>query len=122
MKNRHCCLAIWLTLSFVPFATRDVNAQSSKTNTKKTKSSVPAKNATQNVPTGIGEFASENFVLHTDLSSEDSKELLERLEKMLALVARYYGKPNSQVIEMNVVQDRHAGRRVRFPPPRLTAS
>lgn len=31
--------------------------------------------------------------------------MLSRLEKMIAIIERYYGKPNSQMIEMNVVDD-----------------
>lgn len=60
---------------------------------------------------GIHDYSSKNFVLRTDMSAEDARELLQRLETMLVLVGRYFGKPNSQVIEMNVVKDQ-----AKWPP------
>ena len=117
MKTRHCYLELWLALSVVICTTSNSMAQSFKTGTKKMKPNASAKNATQSVPAGIHEFASENFVLHTDLSADDAKALLERLEKMLVLIEKYYGKPNSQIIEMNVVHDRQ-----RWPPGSIPAA
>ena len=55
---------------------------------------------------GIKEYASNNFALRTDLSADAANDLLGRLEKMLARVSRYYRKPNSQIIEMNVIHDK----------------
>lgn len=49
--------------------------------------------------------SSRNFSMRTDLSDADSEELLERLEKMLALISKYWGRPNRQTIEMFVVKD-----------------
>jgi hypothetical protein len=54
---------------------------------------------------GIRDYSSKNFALRTDLSPDEAKELLTRLETMLVLVSRYFGKPNSQIIEMNVVKE-----------------
>jgi len=62
----------------------------------------------QPVAPGIHDYSSKNFVLHTDMGPDEAKELLTRLETMLVLVSRYFGKPNSQVIEMNVVKDKAA--------------
>jgi len=53
----------------------------------------------------VRDYASRNFVLHTDLDPDDAKELLTRLETMLVLVSRYFGKPNARPIEMNVVKE-----------------
>ena len=53
---------------------------------------------------GVHDYSSKNFVLHTDLTPDEARELLTRLETMLVLVAKYFEKPNSQVIEMNVVK------------------
>ena len=53
----------------------------------------------------IGEYNSANFQLRTDLPAEEARELLERLETMLTLVSRYWGKRNPRRIEMNVVRD-----------------
>ncbi|MBR9801105.1 hypothetical protein GYB59_05135 [bacterium] len=54
---------------------------------------------------GLGEYKSANFILRTDLTAEESKELLDRLETMLGLISRYWGKRNAGVIEMYVVED-----------------
>lgn len=59
----------------------------------------------QKLPDGISEKKSTNFLLRSDLSDPDAKELLDRLEKMVRLVSKYYGKPNAQIIELNVVSD-----------------
>lgn len=48
---------------------------------------------------------SKNFLLHTDLNDDDAKELLERLEKMLGLISKYWARPNRQIIECYVVKD-----------------
>ena len=48
---------------------------------------------------------SQSFVMHTDLSDNDADELLKRLEKMLKIISKYWGRPNRQTIEMYVVKD-----------------
>ena len=55
--------------------------------------------------TGPADYRSKNFLLHTDLPPEDAKELLTRLETMLSLISRYWGRPNKQIIECFVVKD-----------------
>jgi hypothetical protein len=50
-------------------------------------------------------YRSRSFVLHTDLSADESQELLGRLETMLRLISAYWGQPNKQVIEMYVAKD-----------------
>lgn len=89
-----CCL---LTLLLV----KAVAAQDSGRKNKSPKS------ATENsgLSAGIREYTSRNFVLRTDLTAEESKELLERLETMILQVGRYWGKANSQIIEMYVVKN-----------------
>ncbi len=71
----------------------------------KSKGAARGKVANSDGASGIRDYSSKNFVLHTDLTSDEADELLKRLETMLVLISRYYGKPNSQVIEMNVVKD-----------------
>lgn len=51
------------------------------------------------------DYKSPHFLLHTDLSAAEAKELLSRLETMLGLVSTYWGKPPSGVIECYVVKD-----------------
>ena len=53
----------------------------------------------------FGEYKSANFILRTDLEQEEAKELLDRLETMLGLISKYWGKKNPRVIEMYVVKD-----------------
>ena len=56
-------------------------------------------------PAGPPDYRSSNFLLHTDLPADDANDLLKRLETMLALISKYWGKPNKQTIEMFVVRD-----------------
>jgi hypothetical protein len=55
--------------------------------------------------TGPRDFRSKNFLLHTDIPDEEAKELLKKLETMLALVSKYWGQPNKKIIEIFVVED-----------------
>lgn len=57
------------------------------------------------LPEGITERTTSNFLLRSDLNEQDAQELLERLEKMVRLISKYYGRSNSQLIELNVVSD-----------------
>jgi hypothetical protein len=59
----------------------------------------------QTEPVGPQVYTSRNFHVMTDLPRKDAAELLERLETMLALVADYYGRPNTRPIEMYVIDD-----------------
>lgn len=83
---------------------RPLTAQSSPREKSATKAK-PARTKEAPAVAGINEYSSKNFALRTDLSPDDAKELLTRLETMLVLVAKYFGKPNLQIIEMNVVKD-----------------
>ena len=56
-------------------------------------------------PTGPRDHRSANFLVHTDLPEDEAKDLLKRLETMLTLISKYWGKPNKQTIEMFVVRD-----------------
>ncbi len=67
-----------------------------------TRNSKSVANATK---TTIGEYKSKNFILRTDLQQEEAKELLTRLETMLGLISRYWGRKNPRVIEMYVVKN-----------------
>jgi hypothetical protein len=51
------------------------------------------------------DYRSQWFFLHTDLSGKEAKDLLDRLEKMLALVSRYWGKPPQKMIETYVIKE-----------------
>ena len=96
--------AMILVLLTMPSGQEFASAQpSSKAVTQeKGKKSEPAQ------PTGPREYRSANFLVHTDLSADDAQDLLKRLETMLALISKYWGKPNKQTIEMFVVRDLNA--------------
>ncbi|MDF1746065.1 MAG: hypothetical protein P1V19_20365 [Gimesia sp.] len=51
------------------------------------------------------DYRSKNFLIHTDLSPTEAKDLLDRLEKMLVIISTYWGSPNRKVIECYVVKD-----------------
>ena len=50
-------------------------------------------------------YRSRNFAVKTDLPDEEARELVERLETMLVLISKYWGRANSQSINMFVVRD-----------------
>lgn len=56
-------------------------------------------------PAGPRDYSSANFLVHTDLPEAEANDLLKRLENMLALISKYWGRPNKQTIEMFVVRD-----------------
>jgi hypothetical protein len=64
---------------------------------------------------GVFDYSSKNFLIHTDLSADEARDLLERLETMLDLIAKYWGRPSVGVIEMYVVKDLHVWPRGAFP-------
>ena len=51
------------------------------------------------------DYSSPHFLIHTDLSAADAKDLLTRLETMLGLISAYWGKPPSGVIECYIVDN-----------------
>jgi hypothetical protein len=66
---------------------------------------VPPAKRTAKEPQGPADFRSAHFLLHTDLPPREARELLDRLESMLALVSKYWGRPPSGVIECYVVKE-----------------
>ncbi len=55
--------------------------------------------------TGPRDFNSPHFLLHTDIDADEARELLKRLETMIGLVSRYWGRPSRGIIECYVVRD-----------------
>ena len=101
-----CCTFVFVHDQSTAQTANEGIAQAEKRHAKP-KPKSPVKNGLSQQPAGISEFSSDNFLLRTDLPADDAKQLLERLEKMLGLVAKYYSKPNSQTIEMNVIQNKN---------------
>lgn len=69
------------------------------------KASRKKKDRDKNSVEGIADFATSHFLLHTDLPDEAAEELLDRLETMLELISKYWGRSSSGIIEMFVVRD-----------------
>ncbi len=53
----------------------------------------------------VHEVRSRHFLVHTDLPSDQVNSLVARLERMLDLIATYWGRPMRGVIECYVVRD-----------------
>ena len=69
--------------------------------------------------TGPRDYRSANFLLHTDLPKDEADELLKRLETMIGLISKYWGRPNRQPLECFVVRDLGAWPPGVFPPEGL---
>ncbi len=66
---------------------------------------VGSKAVAQDNKAKVRDVRSQNFFMHTDLSAAEAQELLQRLEKMLALISVYWGRPPAGVIETYVIRD-----------------
>ncbi len=68
-------------------------------------SNAPRSVSARPAPRTPADYQSKHFELHTDLASEDARQLLGRLEVMLRIVSQYWGQPPNGTIEMYVVND-----------------
>ena len=59
----------------------------------------------QPASSGPVDYRSRHFFLHTDLTAKEAQDLLGKLETMLALISKYWGRPPSGTIECYVVED-----------------
>lgn len=50
-------------------------------------------------------YRSPNFEVHTDLPKDEAKVLMDKLETMIGLISKYWGRPCSGTIECYVVRD-----------------
>lgn len=57
------------------------------------------------VACGARDVRSPHFLVHTDLSASEARQLIERLEVLLRLVSTYWGRPMQSVIECYVVRN-----------------
>ena len=53
----------------------------------------------------VADYRSKNFIVKTDLSPDEAKDLLKRLENMLVLIEKYFEHKLPSVIGMIVVKD-----------------
>lgn len=54
---------------------------------------------------GPADYRSEHFLVHSDLTPDEAKDLLERLETMLSLISAYWERPCTGIIECYVVKE-----------------
>ncbi len=54
---------------------------------------------------GVQDFTSPHFLIHTDLTPTEARELLKQLETVVKLIGTYWGRPPSGVLECYVVKD-----------------
>jgi hypothetical protein len=71
---------------------------------KEVKPKAPKRTAGE-APAGPADYSSKNFLVHTDIPPDEAKDLLVRLETMLVIISKYWGRPNSQTIEVYVIKD-----------------
>ena len=53
----------------------------------------------------VFDYSSVHFLIHTDLPAKDAHELLRQLEMELKLIAAYWGRPPSGIVECYVAND-----------------
>lgn len=58
--------------------------------------------------TGVADYRSKSFLIRTDLSPDEAKDLLKRLETMISLVEKYFERKLASPIGMIVVNDLQA--------------
>ncbi len=68
-------------------------------------SDVPRAKRLADEPASPADYRSPHFLLHTDLPKDEAGELLGKLERMVALVSKYWGQPLRGEIECYVVAD-----------------
>jgi hypothetical protein len=65
----------------------------------------------------IAIYRSRHFTLHTDVPPDRARTLLDRLESILRMIARYWGRPLRDSIECYVVDDLANWKRGALPHP-----
>ncbi|MCX7420236.1 MAG: hypothetical protein NT013_11940 [Planctomycetia bacterium] len=107
---------------FIVTLLNDVASAQSKgavNNKEKGADKVKSKKPTSDEPNRPRDYRSANFLLHTDLPKDEADELLKRLETMISLISKYWGRPNKQPLECFVVRDLSVWPQGAFPPEGL---
>src|SRR5262249_34186400 len=86
-------------------ASSKATTKSSKSNARTKTGKLSKKNVDKELAPGVRNYASDNFLVHTDLPDDEAQDLMERLETMLRLISTYWAKPNARTIEMYVVKN-----------------
>ena len=108
MRCQNVLLSIGLIVGLLTASMPEVLAQSKGTSAvskERPAENSKGKKPAADEPPGPRDFRSPNFLLHTDLPKDEADELSKRLETMLTLISKYWGKPNRQPIECFVVRD-----------------
>lgn len=95
----------WLVVVFAGVGVFGVAEWGVAQKAEKPSGKVAVKKGEAGPASGPRDYRSANFLVHTDLPADEANELLKRLETMLTLISKYWGKPNKQTIEMFVVRD-----------------
>lgn len=102
-----CVCSLGMTLAI----TNRCNAQGSRA-----KKSAPLEIRVETPPGKMPVYRTRNYAVMTDLPDDEARDLMNRLETMLVLISKYWGKPNTQSIDMYVVRDES-----KWPPNVLDA-
>ena len=112
----------WLLSLFLVLLLSDVTWAQAKaiTGSKEKAADKPkSKKASSDEVNRPRDYRSANFLLHTDLPKDEADELLKRLETMISLISKYWGRPNKQPLECFVVRDLSVWPQGAFPPEGL---
>lgn len=90
-----------------PFIADDADAQTTPRPRPGLKSTAAGatSTATKSADGARLDIRSQHFLLHTDMSQDEAKDLLERLEYMLGIISEYWGRPPEGIIECYVAKD-----------------
>lgn len=94
---KRCLRLVLLILVAGAIASGTASAQAKAKAAKKGKTEAPASN--------VADYSSKFFIIHTDLPADEAQDLLKKMETMIGLIGRYWGRPPSGVVECWVVQD-----------------
>ena len=104
MNLRAFSAIVWVVLA-ATFAVPCTPAAAQTKERKKQSSSKTVEKAVEPETTKPDDYRSQHFYVRTDLKPSEAKELLGRLETMLKLMSKYWGKAPNGVIECYVVKD-----------------
>ena len=97
--------AVKLTTGHLIIQSIDIELQSDRDADASTGDLDPRYARLSDEPSPARDVRSRNFMLHTDVSDRQGQILLDKLETMIDLVSRYYGRPPQGLIECYVVRD-----------------
>ena len=97
--------AVKLTTGHLVIQSLDIELQSERDADASTGDLDPRYAKLSDEPSPARDVRSRNFMLHTDVSDRQGQILLDKLETMIGLVSRYYGRPPQGLIECYVVRD-----------------